>query len=89
MLTLQEVEERQSTLAAELAGRTQIHQSTLKRATAEQVQEFWSAFTELWPELTDEEKREMIALVVKRMEVKEKGRVYLELNSVPGTHGRK
>lgn len=37
-----------------------IRLNTLDRPEAKEVQGFWSEFVELWPELTDPEKLEMI-----------------------------
>ena len=65
----------------------EIRLNTLDRPEAKEVQGFWSEFVELWPELTDPEKLEMIGCVVKRIEVKEKGRIFLELNPIGGRCG--
>ena len=71
----------------------EIRLNTLDRPEAKDVQSYWAEFAELWPELTEEEKREMIGYVVKRVEVKEKGRIFLELNPIGGkcglSHGAK
>jgi len=84
------MEDKQAMLDAELRRiDMEIKETTLKRPTAAQVQAFWSEFVDLWPEMTDEEKREMIGLVVKRIEVKQKDRAYLELTSIQGNHGQK
>ena len=62
----------------------EIRLNTLDRPEAKDVQSYWSEFVELWPELTNAEKLEMIGHVVKRIEVKEKGCIFLELNPVGG-----
>jgi len=48
------------------------------------VAAFWGEFVELWPDLTEAEKLEMIGLVVKRVEIKEKDCVFLELYPIGG-----
>ena len=62
----------------------EIAQSTLERPTAEDVAAFWSEFVELWPEWTDAEKLEMISHVVRRVEVRQKNSVFLELSPIGG-----
>lgn len=87
---LVEIEEQRDAIEAELRRLdAEIKASTFKRATADEVQGFWSEFTALWPELTEAEKKEAIGLVVKRIEVKEKDRIYLELEAIGGKHGLK
>jgi site-specific DNA recombinase len=67
----------------------EIHQTTVKRPTAEQVQEVWSNLIELWSELRENEREELLGTIVQRVEVKEKNLVLLELASIAEVRGSK
>ena len=61
--------------------------ATIKRPTAEQVQEAWSMVGELWDELTEEERTELLGGLVKEVQVTTKNRVLLKLSPVAEVHG--
>lgn len=73
--------EQQKTLERE------IQQATLKRPTAQQVQAVWGAMLEIWPDLTEEEKAELLSEIVQEVVVKSKDRVLLRLSSLAEVHG--
>ena len=82
---LETKEKEQDALDRELRKMDEeIQMNTFERPEAKDVQAYWSEFVELWPELTDAEKLEMIGSVVKRVEVKEKDCVFLELCPIGG-----
>lgn len=62
--------------------------ATLVRPTAGQVQASWGAVLDLWPELTEEEKAELLAGLVENVEVKAKDRVVLRLTPIAELHGQ-
>lgn len=59
----------------------QLIESRLKRPDVEQVQALWQRFGELWEQATEEERADLMPLIVERVELseKEKGRVTLSL----------
>ncbi len=89
LTTLERLERELGEIKTELCQLDEeIAASTVQRPTAEQVQAVWGRFMEVWPELTDEEKTELLGSLVKDIEVKEKDRVSLLLASTAEIHGR-
>lgn len=70
------LEEKQNEIAA----------ATVKRPTAEQVQQVWGNLLSLWDTLTEPERGEVLQAVVVGVEVTEKKRVTLELATIPAAH---
>lgn len=62
----------------------EIQKNMCARPEAKDVAAYWAEFVELWPELTDEEKLEMIGHLVKRIEVRQKNSISLELAPMGG-----
>lgn len=58
----------------------EIQRSTVKRPTASMVQQVWSEMLELWDYATEEERAELMSLVVKDVVVQQKNSVNLHLN---------
>jgi len=66
-----------------------IEVATVKRPTGSQVQEVWSEMLALWDEGTEEERQEIAAAFVVRVDVKEKDRASMELLPMPEGYGLK
>jgi len=82
------LEKQQQETREELARvETELDLATIKRPTAEQVQEAWSLVGELWDELTEEERTELLGGLVKEVQVTEKNRGLLKLSPVAEVHG--
>ena len=67
----------------------EIEVSTVKRPTATQVQEVWSEILDVWDDVPEEERQELMASFVTRVEVKEKDRASMELLPMPEGYGLK
>ncbi len=66
-----------------------IHQATIKRPVAMDVQNSWSELLDLWPELTELEREEALGSVVQKVEVTTKNLVHLELSPIAEFRGSK
>ena len=87
---LEKVEAEKQGVSEQLARVEQeIELATVKRPTAAQVQEAWSEMLSLWDEGTEEERQELAATFVTRVEVKEKDRASMELMATPTGYGQK
>jgi len=85
LLTLESKEREEAQMTMELRELDEeIQKNTYARPEAKDVAAYWAEFVELWPELTDEEKLEMIGHLVKRIEVRQKNSIFLELAPVGG-----
>jgi len=85
LLTLECEERKEAQVAMELRKPDEeIQKNMCARPEAKDVAAYWAEFVELWPELTDEEKLEMIGHLVKRIEVGQKNSIFLELAPVGG-----
>ena len=84
LMTMLEVKEKeQDALDQELRKLDEeIRVNTFDRPEAKDVQAYWREFVELWPELTEAEKLEMIGHVVQRVEIKEKDCIFLQLRPI-------
>ena len=63
--------------------------ATVKRPTAKQVQEAWSEIEELWEDVPEDERQELLASFVTQVEVKQKDRASMKLLPIPEGHGLK
>ncbi len=61
----------------------------IKRPTAAQIQKVWTEALEVWKDVTEEERQEILAAFVTRVEVKEKDRASMELQAIPTGYGQK
>lgn len=87
---LEKVEAEKQAVCEQLAQVEQeIEVATVKRPTAAQVQEVWSEMLALWDEGTEEERQELTAAFVTRVEVKEKDRASMELMATLTGYGQK
>lgn len=87
---LEKVEAEKQGVSEQLARVEQeIELATVKRPTVAQVQEAWSEMLSLWDEGTEEERQELAATFVTRVEVKEKDRASMELMATPTGYGQK
>lgn len=87
---LEKVEMEKQAVCEQLAHVEQeIELATVKRPTAAQVQEAWSELIALWDEGTEEERQELAASFVTRVDVKEKDRASMELQAIPTGYGQK
>jgi len=62
----------------------EIRRSTVKRPTASTIQQAWSEMLELWGYAAEEERAELMSLVVKDVVVQQKNSVNLHLNPIAG-----
>ena len=53
------------------------------------MHEVWSELVDLWPSLTEAERVRVLTSLVRRVEVKEKGRVLLDVLPIAGVNGPK
>ena len=67
----------------------EIESATIKRPTAKQVQESWSEIEELWGDVLEDERQELLASFVTQVEVKQKDRASMKLLPIPEGHGLK
>ena len=67
----------------------EIETATVKRPTAAQIQEAWTEALDVWDDVTEEERQEIMAAFVTRVDVKEKDRASMELQSIPTGYGQK
>lgn len=67
----------------------EIEMATIKRPTAKQVQESWSEVEELWKDVPEGERQELLASFVTQVEVKEKDRASMKLLPIPEGHSLK
>ena len=87
---LEKVEAEKELVSQQLAqADKEIEVSTVKRPTASQVQEVWSEMLDVWDDVTDEERQEVMASFVTRVEIKEKDRASMELLPMPEGYGLK
>ncbi len=85
---LEQLEKQQQETREELArADEELDLMTIKRPTAEQVAEVWGQVGELWDELTEVERAELLGGLVKEVVVTEKNRVLLKLSPVAEGHG--
>ena len=86
LMTLLEAKEKEQVALDEEMRKLdeEIRGNTFERPEAKDVQAHWGEFMELWPELTDPEKVEMISHIVERIEVKEKDCIFLQLKPIGG-----
>ena len=85
---LEQVETEKIAVRDELARvDREIALATVKRPTAEQVSEVWGQVGELWDELTEDERVELLGGIVQGVEVTDKNRVLLKLSPVAEVHG--
>lgn len=85
---LDKLEQDEKALVEQLATvENGIQQATLKRPTAEQVQAAWGSVLEVWPDLTEEEKAELLSELVQEVVIKSKDRVFLRLSALAEVHG--
>lgn len=61
---------------------TEILRSTVKRPTAEAIQEVWSEMVDLWDYVSEEEKTQLMSLIVRDVQVQQKNSVSLHLNPI-------
>ena len=67
----------------------EIEMATIKRPTAVQIQEAWTEAMDLWKDVTEDERQEIMAAFVTRVDVKEKDRASMELQAIPTGYGQK
>jgi site-specific DNA recombinase len=67
----------------------EIEMSVVKRPTAEMVQQVWSMIPNLWDEISESERTELIGSILKEVVVNQKDRVTLKLSPVAEVHGLK
>ena len=85
---LEQVENEKIKVQNELAQvDREISLATVKRPTAEQVSAVWGEVSELWDELTEDERGELLGGLVQEVEVTDKNRVLLKLSPVAEVHG--
>jgi site-specific DNA recombinase len=90
MDALEKVEAEKQLVCEQLEQLEQeIEVATVKRPTASQIQEVWSEMLLLWDEGTEEERQEIAAAFVVRVDVKEKDRASMELMATPTGYGQK
>ncbi len=90
LTTLQKLEAEREEICAELDRvEGQIEQATVRRPTAQEVQEVWSQVAELWEFLEGEERRQLVEGLVEQVEVHEKGRASMRLRPITEGHGLK
>jgi hypothetical protein len=86
---LETLQEEQRRVSEELARmETEIAKATIKRPTAAQVCVAWGEIADLWPELTDEERTEVMEGLVQEVMVAQKDRVHLRLSPIANVHGQ-
>lgn len=86
--SLEKAEQKQNEIFQQLeVVEEQIAKATVKRPTAEQVQADWMQMLELWDDVTEEERAELLAGLVRKVEVKQKNLVYLELSPITEVRG--
>ncbi len=87
---LDKVEAEKEAICQQLAqADKEIEVSTVKRPSASQVQEVWSEMIDVWDDVTEEERQELMASFVTRVEIKEKDRASMGLLPIPEGHGLK
>lgn len=87
---LSKVEAEQKEVNQQLIRTDQeIESATIKRPTAKQVQESWSEIEELWGDVLEDERQELLASFVTQVEVKQKDRASMKLLPIPEGHGLK
>jgi hypothetical protein len=90
MARLDKLERQDREVAAALATvEKQIEAATVERPTAAQVQAAWGSVLEVWPDLSEEEKADLLGALVEDVEVKGKDRVLLRLAPFAEVHGHK
>ena len=67
----------------------EIEMATVKRLTAVQIQEVWAEALDVWEDVTEDERQEIMAAFVTRVDVKEKDRTSMELQAIPTGYGQK
>ena len=89
LLTLERLEKEQDELCQQVeAIDGEIAAATIKRPTAEQVQQVWRSLVDLWDVLTEEERTEALGGLLERVEIKEKDRVRLQFFPIAEAHGQ-
>ncbi|MGI4791516.1 MAG: recombinase family protein [Janthinobacterium lividum] len=90
LAALSKVEAQQKEVNQQLLQADQeIEMATIKRPTAKQVQESWSEIDELWEDVPEDERQELLASFVTQVEVKQKDRASMKLLPMPEGHGLK
>ncbi len=67
----------------------EIRETTIRRPTASEVQEFWSHFTELWSIASEGEKQELLRCIVQEVVVHAKEKVGLKLAAATDSQDRR
>lgn len=80
---LETLEKQRNELIAEIACfDEEIQTSTVKRPTAEAIQRVWSEMVALWDYVSEDEKTELMSLLVKEIHAKEKNSVDLLMHPI-------
>jgi site-specific DNA recombinase len=87
---LDKVEQEQQRVLFQLSQvEDEIAAVTVIRPTAQQVQEVWASLLELWDDVTELERQELLSGMITRVNVTQKNRVSMELITIPEEHGHK
>lgn len=89
MARLEAIEQEENELKEQIAkADSEIDAATVIRPTAEQVTASWESVLEVWPELEEDEKTNLLSLLVEKVVVTAKDRVVLHLSAIAGLHGQ-
>ena len=87
--TLERLEAEQDDLCRKLVDiEGEIAQATVKRPTAEQVQQDWEEVLKAWKDWSEQDRTEALGSLVACVEVTEKNRVHLRFTPIADVHGQ-